>query len=958
MAGYTRQSSADIIPTAVVRSAPVNAEFNTLRDAFTHDTAGTTGHKNDGSSSEGSYVPLIADVDGLNKVVIDTSNNRTSFYTEVGAAAVEQVRFEDGVIYPVTTNDIDLGTGSLQFKNAYFDGIVQTDTLTVDINATVAGTLGVTGATTLAGLSATTATLGTVDINAGSIDNTNIGATTPTTVVGTTISATTQFSGDLTGDVLGDVTGDLTGNVTGNVTGDITSTGTSTFSTIDVNGGAIDGTPIGGTSASSGAFTTVNTSGLATLNSVDINGGAVDNATIGSTTPSTIVGTNITANTGFTGNLTGNVAGNVTGNVTGDITGDVTGDLTGNVTAVTGTTTLNDLIVNGTVDFTSTALINVTDPTAPQHAATKNYVDTNDALKLSLIGGTMSGDITMSGNTVTGLGAPNLSTDAATKGYVDDEVAALLDAAPATLDTLNELAAALGDDADFSTTVANSIATKLPLAGGTMTGDIIMGANAVTSTATPTADDELTRKGYVDTQDALKLDLAGGTMSGDIAMATSKVTGMGDPTLAQDAATKAYVDTAGATKLSLSGGTMTGAIVMGANKVTSTSTPTADDDLARKGYVDTILGSSVAAADSAAAAATSESNAASSESAAAASETAAATSASNASTSESNAASSATAAATSASNASVSEANAATSATNASTSESNAASSATAAATSETNAATSETAAGVSETNAATSESNASTSETNAATSASNAATSEANAAASYDSFDDRYLGAKSSQPTLDNDGDALLTGAIYFNSVNDTMYVYTGSVWSAAVFDTAGAMFGANNLSDVDSAVTSRANLGVEIGVDVQAYDANIVSDASYVHTDNSYTTTEKNKLAGIEANADVTDTANVTAAGALMDSEVTNLAQVKAFDSADYATAAQGSLADTAVQPNDSPTFGTVTATTVDLGDWTITESGGSLYFAAGGVNKMKLNASGDLQITGSIDTVSTIS
>ena len=170
--------------------------------------------------------------------------------------------------------------------------------------------------------------------------------------------------------------------------------------------------------------------------------------------------------------------------------------------------------------------------------------------------------------------------------------------------------------------------------------------------------------------------------------------------------------------------------------------------------------------------------------------------------------------------------------------------------------------------------------------------------------------------------------------------------------------MFGANNLSDVDSAVTSRANLGVEIGVDVQAYDANIVSDASYVHTDNSYTTTEKNKLAGIEANADVTDTANVTAAGALMDSEVTNLAQVKAFDSADYATAAQGSLADTAVQPNDSPTFGTVTATTVDLGDWTITESGGSLYFAAGGVNKMKLNASGDLQITGSIDTVSTIS
>ena len=59
-----------------------------------------------------------------------------------------------------------------------------------------------------------------------------------------------------------------------------------------------------------------------------------------------------------------------------------------------------------------------------------------------------------------------------------------------------------------------------------------------------------------------------------------------------------------------------------------------------------------------------------------------------------------------------------------------------------------------------------------------------------------------------------------------------------------------------------------------------------------------DKTKLDGIEALADVTDTTNVTAAGALMDSEVTNLAQVKAFDSSDYATASQGALADTALQ------------------------------------------------------------
>jgi hypothetical protein len=60
--------------------------------------------------------------------------------------------------------------------------------------------------------------------------------------------------------------------------------------------------------------------------------------------------------------------------------------------------------------------------------------------------------------------------------------------------------------------------------------------------------------------------------------------------------------------------------------------------------------------------------------------------------------------------------------------------------------------------------------------------------------------------------------------------------------------------------------------------------------------------KLDGIEAGADVTDTANVTAAGALMDSEVTNLAAVKAFDPTDYATAAQGALADSATQPGDN--------------------------------------------------------
>tara|TARA_R110000796_G_scaffold104486_1_gene214353 strand:+ start:450 stop:1991 length:1542 start_codon:yes stop_codon:yes gene_type:complete len=82
------------------------------------------------------------------------------------------------------------------------------------------------------------------------------------------------------------------------------------------------------------------------------------------------------------------------------------------------------------------------------------------------------------------------------------------------------------------------------------------------------------------------------------------------------------------------------------------------------------------------------------------------------------------------------------------------------------------------------------------------------------------------------------------------------------------------------------------DIGSSVQGY-ATVLAN-----TTASYLTADETKLDGIEALADVTDTTNVTSAGALMDSEVTNLAQVKAFDATDYATAAQGALADTALQ------------------------------------------------------------
>ena len=955
MAGYIRQSVADIINGANITAPPLNAEFNQLLAAFNS----STGHTHDGSTGNAPKLPLTTSVSGYLPVVHGgvggrnnttatadpaTTNDNTEGYAPgsiwinantgythmclfnttnnanwVTIAAISNTN----IIAPKATNTVDVGTSTLQFKDIYIDGVGYIDDINAETmsstgntdvggilavtgNATVGGTFGVTGLSTLASLGVTTTlTVGgsvgitgatimsgnltvngntiignaasdtvtitadiashlipsadstydlgatgsewrdlyidgtakidaleadTANIDGGSVDGTSIGAGTPSSgsFAGLTATGTVNLSGATVSNLGAVTTADINGgtidgvtigtnsavtdlrvdnlkvdgnaitstNTNGNI--DLTPAGTGevNISKVDINSGAIDNTVIGATTAVAGSFTTVSTSGQATLASVDINGGAIDGTAIGGSTPSSGAFTTVSASGGFSGAISGNVTGNVSGNLTGDVTGDVTGDLTGNVTASSGSSTFTNVVVNGTLNMNA---------------------------------GTTA--------TIENLTAPTNANDAATKAYVDGEISTLIGDAGAGLNTLGELADALNDDDDFSATVTASIATKLPKAGGTMSGVIAMGSN--------------------------------------------KITGVTDPTANQDASTKAYTDAQRDTRVAKSGDTMSGALAMGSNKITGLGTPTAGTDATNKTYVDTIHGSAVAAA---------------------------------------------------------------TSATNASNSQTAAANSASAASTSETNAA--------------------------------NSATS---AAASYDLFDDRFLGAKSSAPTTDNDGGSLVVGTLYFDTTAQIMKVYGASGWQSAGSAVNGTSerykyVATNNQTTFTGADANTNSLGYDAGfldvflsgirlvngtdftatsgtsiqlasgaatgdiLEVVTYGTFVLSNQSItdmtdvntggvstndilayngtnfvpVSTLTGFTATgltmtgalttnstidgrdvatDGTKLDGVEPLADVTDTTNVTAAGAVMDSELTAIASVKALN--------QG------VATTDDPTF-----------------------------------------------------
>lgn len=210
---------------------------------------------------------------------------------------------------------------------------------------------------------------------------------------------------------------------------------------------------------------------------------------------------------------------------------------------------------------------------------------------LPLAGGNLSGSINMGSQKITNIAAPTENSDATNKKYVDDNLKLKVNTSDfETFKTDNSAAIAeakkAGTDAQNSiTTVVNeSLASKLGLSGGTMTGAINMGGQAITDLATPSNDNDAANKTYVDTEVGKRVlisDFNTFKTSNDQAIADAKKTG----TDAQNTISTTVIPKF-AEYLPLSGGTMSGEVDVNGQFIKNVPTPTENGHAANKKYVD------------------------------------------------------------------------------------------------------------------------------------------------------------------------------------------------------------------------------------------------------------------------------------------------------------------------------------------------------------------------------------
>lgn len=233
MSGYIRQST--YIDGDVIQASDSNIEYDALVLAFNNEL----GHSHNGTAAEGPVISLIGDagiVNPLNKISIDSVSNTINFAINVSGALAEQIKLIDGSLYPAVTNDVDLGTPSLKYKDGYFAGTLE---------------IGVVSVGSIIG----SPTISNVNIDSGTIDGTAIGSVTPSTGSFTSLEADTA---------------DIDGGTLDNAAIGSTTPSTAVFTsmdstTVDIDGGTIDGTTIGGTTAAAGNFTDVDATGDITV---------------------------------------------------------------------------------------------------------------------------------------------------------------------------------------------------------------------------------------------------------------------------------------------------------------------------------------------------------------------------------------------------------------------------------------------------------------------------------------------------------------------------------------------------------------------------------------------------------------------------------------------------------------------------------------------------------------------